>query len=82
MLRRYTVKGGVGKIVEYYGQGVDTLSVTDRATDLKHGCGTGRYDYSIPSDHRTLEFLKSQGESGCGRNARLIQTPGTTNMMK
>ena len=41
MLRRHTVKGGVGKIVEYYGQGVDTLSVTDRATIANMGAELG-----------------------------------------
>ena len=82
MLRRHTVKGGVGRIVEYYGQGVDTLSVTDRATIANMGAELGVTTTVFPSDHRTLEFLKSQGESRCGRNARLIQTPSTMNMMK
>ena len=61
MLRRHTVKGGVGKIVEYYGQGVDTLSVTDRATIANMGAELGVTTTVFPSDHRTLEFLKSQG---------------------
>ncbi len=61
MLRRHTVKGGVGKIVEYYGKGVDTLSVTDRATIANMGAELGVTTTVFPSDYRTLEFLKSQG---------------------
>jgi len=61
MLRRHTVKGGVGKLVEYYGPGVDTLSVTDRATIANMGAELGATTSIFPSDHRTLEFLKSQG---------------------
>jgi len=61
MLRRHTVKGGIGKIVEYYGPGVDTLSVTDRATIANMGAELGATTTVFPSDHRTLEFLKSQG---------------------
>ena len=60
MLRRHTVKGGVGKIVEYYGPGVDTLSVTDRATIANMGAELGVTTTVFPSDYRTLEFLKSQ----------------------
>ncbi len=61
MLRRHTVKGGIGRIVEYYGPGVDTLSVTDRATIANMGAELGATTTVFPSDHRTLEFLKSQG---------------------
>ena len=41
MLRRHTVKGGVGKIIEYYGPGVATLSATDRATIGNMGAELG-----------------------------------------
>lgn len=61
MLRRHTVKGGMGRIVEYYGPGVDTLSVTDRATIANMGAELGATTTVFPSDHRSLEFLKSQG---------------------
>ena len=61
MLRRHTVKGGIGRIVEYYGPGVDTLSVTDRATIANMGAELGATTTVFPSDHRTLECLKSQG---------------------
>ena len=70
MLRRHTVKGGVGKIVEYYGQGVDTLSVTDRATIANMGAELGVTTTVFPSDHRTLEFLKSQGREQVWRECK------------
>lgn len=65
MLRRHTVKGGVGKIIEYYGPGVETLSATDRATIGNMGAELGATTSIFPSDHRTLEFLRSQGRGEC-----------------
>ncbi len=61
MLRRHTVKGGVGKIIEYYGPGVETLSATDRATIGNMGAELGATSTLFPSDHRTREFMISQG---------------------
>ena len=61
MLRRHTVKGGVGKIIEYYGPGVETLSATDRATIGNMGAELGATSTLFPSDHRTREFMESQG---------------------
>jgi aconitate hydratase len=61
MLRRHTVKGGVGKVIEYYGPGVATLSVTDRATIGNMGAELGATSSIFPSDERTLQFLVSQG---------------------
>ncbi|MEW6202177.1 MAG: aconitate hydratase [bacterium] len=61
MLRRFTVKGGVGKVIEYYGDGVETLSVTDRATIANMGAELGATTTVFPSDHRTREFLEAQG---------------------
>jgi aconitate hydratase len=61
MLRRHTVKGGVGKVIEYYGPGVATLSVTDRATIGNMGAELGATSSIFPSDERTREFLLSQG---------------------
>ncbi|OHB82332.1 MAG: aconitate hydratase [Planctomycetes bacterium RIFCSPHIGHO2_02_FULL_38_41] len=61
MLKRHTVKGGVGKIIEYYGTGVETLTVTDRATIANMGAELGATTTIFPSDIRTLEFLKRQG---------------------
>jgi len=61
MLRRHTVKGGVGKIIEYYGPGVATLSATDRATIGNMGAELGATSSIFPSDERTRAFLVSQG---------------------
>ncbi len=61
MLRRHTVKGGVGKIIEYYGPGVETLSATDRATIGNMGAELGATSTLFPSDRRTREFMISQG---------------------
>lgn len=60
-LRRHTVKGGVGKVIEYYGPGVATLSATDRATIGNMGAELGATSSIFPSDERTREFLVSQG---------------------
>jgi aconitate hydratase len=65
MLRRHTVKGGVGKIIEYYGPGVETLSATDRATIGNMGAELGATSSIFPSDERTRTFLVSQGRGGC-----------------
>ena len=61
VLQRLTVKGGVGKIVEYFGPGVSTLSVTDRATITNMGAELGATTSVFPSDENTLEYLKAQG---------------------
>ncbi|KAF0220355.1 MAG: aconitate hydratase [Geobacteraceae bacterium] len=65
MLRRHTVKGGVGKIIEYYGPGVETLSATDRGTIGNMGAELGATTSVFPSDHRTREFLEAQGRGEC-----------------
>ncbi len=61
MLRRLTVKGGVGKIFEYFGPGVETLSATDRSVIGNMGAELGATTSVFPSDMRTKEFLESQG---------------------
>ncbi len=61
VLRRLTVKGGVGKVIEYCGEGVKTLSVPERATIANMGAELGATTSVFPSDERTLEFLKAQG---------------------
>src|SRR5271169_1353398 len=60
MLRRYDVKGCVGKIIEYYGPGVKTLSATDRETIGNMGTETGATTSIFPSDERTREYLTAQ----------------------
>jgi len=61
MLRRYGVKGCVGKIIEYYGPGVLSLSATDRETIGNMGTETGATTSIFPSDGRTREYLEAQG---------------------
>lgn len=60
VLRRMSVKGGVGKIIEYCGEGVKTLSVPERATITNMGAELGATTSIFPSDERTYEFLKAQ----------------------
>ncbi len=61
VLRRLSVKGGVGKILEYAGAGVKTLSVPERATITNMGAELGATTSIFPSDAVTKEFLKAQG---------------------
>lgn len=61
LLRRLTVKGGVGRIFEYSGDGVKTLTVPQRATITNMGAELGATTSVFPSDERTLEYLKAQG---------------------
>lgn len=60
MLRRYDVKGGVGKIVEYYGPGLKELSAMDRHVIANMGAELGATTTVFPSDEETRKFLKSQ----------------------
>ena len=61
LLRRLSVKGGVGKIFEYCGEGVKTLSVPQRATITNMGAELGATTSIFPSDEVTYKFLKAQG---------------------
>ena len=61
VLRRLTVKGGVGKIMEYGGPGVETLSVPMRATIANLGAELGATTTVFPSDRRTFEFFAARG---------------------
>lgn len=60
VLQLLSVKGGVGKIIEYFGDGVLSLSVPQRATITNMGAELGATTSIFPSDERTLEFLKKQ----------------------
>jgi len=64
MLRRLTVKGGVGKVIEYGGPGVANLSVPERATITNMGAELGATTSVFPSDEVTREFLAAQGRAG------------------
>lgn len=61
MLRRYDVKGGVGKVIEYYGPGLAELSAMDRHVIANMGAELGATTTVFPSDDMTRKFLKSQG---------------------
>ncbi len=60
VLRRMSVKGGVGKIIEYTGDGVKTLSVPERATITNMGAELGATTSVFPSDEVTKAFLAAQ----------------------
>lgn len=61
LLRRLTVKGGVGKIFEYFGEGVKELSVPERATITNMGAELGATTSIFPSDEITRAYLRAQG---------------------
>ena len=61
ILRMLSVKGGVGAIIEWGGEGIKTLSVPERATITNMGTELGCTTSIFPSDEITREFLKSQG---------------------
>ena len=64
ILRILSVKGGVGAIIEWGGEGVKTLSVPERATITNMGTELGATTSIFPSDEITREFLKAQGREG------------------
>ncbi|AET69112.1 aconitate hydratase, putative, Aquifex type [Desulfosporosinus orientis DSM 765] len=61
ILRTLTVKGGVGKIIEYAGPGVQTLTVPERSTITNMGAELGATSSIFPSDEQTQRFLEAQG---------------------
>ncbi len=61
MLRRHGVKGGIGRIIEYYGPGLDTLSAMDRHVIANMGAELGATTSVFPSDQEVRHFLKTQG---------------------
>ena len=61
ILQQLTVKGGVNKIIEYTGDGVASLSLTDRATICNMGAELGATTSIFPTDERTKEYLAQQG---------------------
>lgn len=64
MLRRHTVKGGLGRIIEYWGPGVKTLTATERATIANMGAELGATTSVFPSDGMTRDFLERHGRVG------------------
>jgi aconitate hydratase len=64
VLRIMSVKGGVGRVIEYGGEGVKTLSVPERATITNMGAELGATTSVFPSDGVTRAFLEAQGRGG------------------
>ena len=60
VLRILSVKGGVGNIIEYFGEGVKSLTLTQRATITNMGAELGATTSIFPSDEKTEDFLKAQ----------------------
>ena len=60
LLRRHSVKGGVGKIIEYYGPGLDSLSAMDRHVIANMGAELGATASVFPSDDEVKRFMKTQ----------------------
>jgi aconitate hydratase len=61
VLQKLSVKGGVGNVIEYSGEGVKSLSLTDRATITNMGAELGATTSIFPSDENTYQFMKAQG---------------------
>ncbi|PWG65822.1 aconitate hydratase [Sediminicurvatus halobius] len=61
LLRRHSVKGGVGRILEYYGPGVETLTAMDRHVIANMGAELGATTSIFPSDEQTRRFLEDHG---------------------
>jgi aconitate hydratase len=76
VLRLLTVKGGVGKIMEYYGDGVATLDVPDRATITNMGAELGATTSIFPSDEKTRQYLRAQEREDVWKE--LAADPGST----
>jgi aconitate hydratase len=76
MLRRLTVKGGVGRIFCYYGEGVKQLTVPERGTITNMGAELGATTSIFPSDERTLAYLRAQGRESVWK--ALDNDPGAT----
>ena len=79
VLRLLSVKGGVGKIIEYGGDGVKTLSVPERATITNMGAELGASTSIFPSDEITRAFMKAQGREA---DWVALAPTATLNMMK
>lgn len=64
LLRRLSVKGGLGKIIEYFGPGLTGLTVDQRTTICNMGAELGATTSIFPSDDQTRQYLTAQGRSG------------------
>jgi aconitate hydratase len=75
MLRRHSVKGGIGRIIEYYGPGVENLEVPERAAIANMGAELGATTTIFPSDENTKRFLEAQGRAEIWKEIK--PDPGT-----
>ncbi len=75
VLRRETVKGGVGKVYEYGGEGLKYLSVPQRATITNMGAELGATTSIFPSDEKTLEFFKGKVYEYGGEGLKYLSVP-------
>ncbi|MEK7290011.1 MAG: aconitate hydratase [Planctomycetota bacterium] len=75
LLRRYTCKGGTGKIIEFYGPGVANLDMSARATIANMSVDMGCTACVFPSDHVTHEYLRRNGRAGDWRELASIPNP-------
>ncbi len=73
LLRRLTVKGGVGQVMEYAGEGIGGLSVPERATVTNMGAELGATSSVFPSDQQTRAFLRAQSAGKRGPRWRPIR---------
>jgi len=83
MLRRYSVKGGLGKIIEYFGPSVESLSIPERATIANMGAELGASTTVFPSDYQTKIFLEAQGRREIWREIKVdadVQYDETVNL--
>ena len=78
LLRRYTVRGGSGKIFEYAGPGAAALSLPQRATICNMGAELTLTTSVFPSDQVTREYFRLLGREGDGSRSPPIRTPSTT----
>ena len=65
ILRRLSVKGGVNRIIEYFGDGLESLSAPERGTIANMGAELGASTSVFPADGNTREFLTAQGREEC-----------------
>ncbi|MDR2444409.1 MAG: aconitate hydratase, partial [Spirochaetaceae bacterium] len=76
LLRRETVKGGVGRVYEYFGDGVSGLSVPERATITNMGAELGATSSLFPSDEMTRLFLEERGRAAAWRELSADEEAG------
>lgn len=75
LLRRYDVKGFIGRVIEFYGPGVRELSATQRATISNLGTELGATSTIFPSDERTRAFMEAQGRAELWRELKADDNP-------